>query len=107
MRSLPISRVIKQQAHENLVAFLTDISSGIDTDHLCYMVSRDIRLWDIIPPSLRTIARVSFHSRLPTLHMLKDDAIVEAALEARPDAASLFNTKAGMEWLRSNLIDRR
>jgi hypothetical protein len=107
MRALSISRVLKQQTRDNLVAFLTDISSGIDTDHLHYMITRGISIWDIIPQDLRTIARMSFHVRLPTLHMLEENAIVEAALEARPDAASILRTPKGVEWLRLNLFDGR
>jgi len=90
-----------------LVAFIADISAGIDPDHMNYLATRSISIWDLLPDDIAKLARPLLRFRVPRLNQVSKDRLLAAALEARPDCAAILKTPSGQRWLESNFLDSR
>lgn len=93
--------------HERLVAFFADIASGIDADHMAYLIDRDKSVWQIIPGSLHRIAKTALFMRVPFIGVVTTDQLLAAAVEARPDCAAILRTQRGQRWLQENFGNGR
>ena len=98
VRNIFSGKTLKEQAVE-LVATVT---GRFDTDHIKYLVSRNIRLVDLMPEPLWS-AQAAWLSRYVLLAALSADDILEAAIEARPDCADILRSEAGRRWLSEML----
>lgn len=103
---MPLRLVSNGFNHRNgygkVVDLFAEVTHGFDTEHLTYVISRNITVWQIIPQGIVGLAKIGLRARVSNITQIPYDMLVKAAVEARPDCADLLQSPTGLRWLEHN-----
>jgi hypothetical protein len=93
-------------AYHEAVKLIKEVTEGADTEFMEYLVRRGISIWLMVPRSLHSWLRLAMNRRASHLSLITPDELCSAALEARPDCISIFNSEPGRKWLEASFLPK-
>jgi len=90
----------RKSTHTRVVTIVGEATANFDDAHLAYLIERGIIVWKLLPFRFTAVA---LNWLLPNADLmdLPSEALVAAAIEARPAIAPLLQTERGRLWLRN------
>ena len=87
---------------ERVAEAISNLTENIDIETVAYLVRRNLSLWSLLPGGIVEMLR-PWLFLYAWMGALGTDELLEAAIEARPDCATILNSTEGRRWLESML----
>lgn len=91
-------------SYREAVKLIKEVTEGVDTEFIDYLVRRKITIWQMLPRSVHSWLRLAMNVRAPHFGRVTVEELYAAGLEARPDCVGILDSDSGREWLEASFL---